>query len=46
MREKGSYWEFFWSLFSRIWAESGELRTRTTPNTDTFHAVLLSRKYK
>ena len=27
MREKGPYWEFFWSVFSRIWAESGEIRS-------------------
>ena len=27
MREKGPYWEFFWSVFSRISAESGEIRS-------------------
>ena len=44
--------EFFWSLQSRIRTESielslliqskcGKIRTRKTPNTDTFHAVYL-----
>ena len=32
LREKFLYSEFFWSVFSRI-------RTRKTPNTDTFHAM-------
>ena len=32
LREKCLYSEFFWSIFSRI-------RTRKTPNTDTFHAM-------
>ena len=32
LRKKCPYSEFFWSAFSRI-------RTRITPNTDTFHAV-------
>ena len=47
LREKCPYSEFFWSLFSRIWTEYGEIkskcgkiRTRKAPNTDTFHAVL------
>ena len=31
-RKKCLYSELFWSVFSRI-------RTRTTPNTDTFYAV-------
>ena len=25
LREKGSYWEFFWSIFSHIWTEYGKL---------------------
>ena len=47
------YLEFFWSVFSRIWieyedlrskssyskSECGKIRTRKTPNMDTFHAV-------
>ena len=32
LREKGPYSEFFWLVFSRI-------RTRKTPNTDTFYTV-------
>ena len=32
MREKWQYLEFFWSVISRV-------RTRKTPNMDTFHAV-------
>ena len=39
--EKCPYSEFFWSVFSLIWTEHGEKR-RKTPNTDTFHAVLIS----
>ena len=35
LREKCPYSEFFRSTFSRI-------RTRKTPNTDTFHRVLLT----
>ena len=40
--------EFFWSVFScirtvyeniRIHSECGKIRTRKTPNMDTFHAV-------
>ena len=42
------YSEFFWSVFCRIWTEyrslrtqsnSGKMRTRKKPNTDTFHAL-------
>ena len=47
-REKCLYSEFVWSVFSRILREYGEIqsecgrmRTRKTPNTDSFHAVLL-----
>ena len=32
LRKKRPYPELFWS-------ESGKIRTRITPNTDTFHAV-------
>ena len=51
-RKKCPYSELFWSAFSRIRTEYGELlrispysvrmqemRARTTPSTDTFHAV-------
>ena len=37
LREKCQYLELFWSVFSRI-------RTRVTPNTDTFYAVQAIRK--
>ena len=49
LREKYPYSEFFWSLFSRIRTEYGEIlriqskywkiQTRKTPNTNTFLAV-------
>ena len=49
LREEGPYSEFFWSVFSRIrteyggilriQSECGKIRTRKTPNTDTFHVV-------
>ena len=42
--------EFFWSVFSRIWTEYGEIRsirsecgkirTKKTPDTDNFYAVV------
>ena len=32
-RKKYPYWELFWS-------KCGNIRTRITPNTDTFHAML------
>ena len=32
LREKFPYFDFFWS-------ECGKIRTRKTPNTNTFHAV-------
>ena len=46
LRKKCPYLEFFWSVFSRIRTECGEIRsmkirTRKTPNTDTFYAVLM-----
>ena len=50
LREKCPYSELFWSLFSGIRTEYGEIlhiqskcgkmRTRITPNTDTFNAVI------
>ena len=45
LREKCPYSEIFWSVFSRIRPEYGEIlsrktRSRKTPNRDTFHAVL------
>ena len=44
LRKKCPYSELFWSVFSRIWTEYEEIRsikirTRITPNTDTFYAV-------
>ena len=46
LREKCSHAEFFWSIFSCIRTESerGKIRTRRTPNTDTFHAVIFTHK--
>ena len=53
LREKCPYSELFWSVFSRIRTEYGEMRsispysvrmrmqTRITPNTDTFYAVIV-----
>ena len=38
-REKCPYSEFSWFVFSCIRTECGKIRTRKTPNTDTFHAV-------
>ena len=50
------YSELFWSAFSRIRTEYGEIpdilskcgkmRTRITPNTDTFYSVTCFRAYK
>ena len=42
LSKKCPYPALFWSVFSRIRTEYGEIRsnlTRITPNTDTFHAV-------
>ena len=46
LRKKCSYSEFFWSVFSRIRTENGEIqsecgeiRTGKTPNKDIFHAL-------
>ena len=41
--------DWFWSAFSRIWTEYGEIRSmkmraRVTPNTSTFHAATISFK--
>ena len=40
LREKCPYSELFWSVFSRIRTKYGKIRTRITPNTDTFYAVI------
>ena len=49
LRKKCPYSEFFWSVFSRIWtvyapysSKCGKIRTRKTPNTDTFYRVYLT----
>ena len=34
LRKKSPYLQFFWS-------DCGKMRTRKTPNTDTFHAVFI-----
>ena len=52
LHKKCPYLDLFWSAFSRIQTEYGEIqsispysvqmwkmRTRITPNTDTFHAI-------
>ena len=46
LRKECPYLELLWSAFSRIRTEYGEIqsecgkmRTRVTPNTDTFHEV-------
>ena len=41
LREKCPHSEFFWSVFSHIRTEHGKIRTRKTPTTDTFQAVVL-----
>ena len=62
LREKCPYSKLFWSAFSHIRTEYGEIlrispysvrmqenagkmRTRITPNTDTFYAVKLTKKF-
>ena len=44
LREKCPYSEIFWPAFSRvtprIQSKCGKMRTRITPNTDIFYAVL------
>ena len=57
LRKKCPSSELFWSTFSCIWteygeilrisrlhSEFGEMQTRITPNTDTFHVVNMSAK--
>ena len=39
LREKCSYSELFWSAFPHIRTEYGKMRTRITPNTDSFYTV-------
>ena len=48
LRKKCPCLELFWSVFSRSQIECGKIRTRITPNTDTFHAVqiIIYLKYK
>ena len=48
LRKKCPYSELFWSAFSRIYSvslriqsECGKMRTRLSPNTNTFHPVWL-----
>ena len=45
LREKCPYWELFRSAFSRIRIESkcGKMQTRTTPNMETFYAMLIDK---
>ena len=45
LRKKCPYLELFWFFSSRIRTEYGEIRTRITPNTDTFHAVIDSKNF-
>ena len=40
IREKCPYSEFFYSVSLRIQSKCGKIRTRKTPNTDTFRAVI------
>ena len=35
-------WRFFWSVFSHIWTEYGEIKT---PYLNTFYAVMLAFKF-
>ena len=39
LREKCPHSELFWSVFSRIPSKCRKIRTRITPNTDTFYSV-------
>ena len=41
LRKKWPYSVLFWSAFSRIRTEYGKIRTRITPNTDTFRQCSL-----
>ena len=38
LRQKCHYSKFFWSVFSLIQSKCKKIRTRKTPNTDTFYA--------
>ena len=42
LRKRGLHSELFWSEFSRICPEYGQIRTRITLNTDIFHEELIS----
>ena len=44
LRKKYPYSEFFWYAFSHSRTDYGQIRTRKTPNTDTFHAVSIAEK--
>ena len=39
LRKKRPYSELFWSVFFRMRENAGKMRTRITPNTDSFYAV-------
>ena len=41
MHKKCPYLELLWSIFSHIRIENVKMRTRITPNTDTFYAVYM-----
>ena len=41
MHKKCPYLELRWSIFSHIRIEYVKMRTRITPNTDTFYAVYM-----
>ena len=45
-KKKCPYSELFWSAFSRIRTEYRKMRTRATPNTDTFYPVTVLNKIK
>ena len=45
LRKKCPYSELFWSVFSRIQPECRKIWTRITPNTDTFHTVMLDKYF-
>ena len=46
LSKKCLYPELLWSAFARIQTKYEKMRTRTTPNTDTFHAVTISKEIK
>ena len=43
LREKCSYLEFFWSVFSHIRTEYGEIRTKNIPNIQTLFTQCILR---